>query len=371
MTTFGLPREIRPRETRVGLTPAGVTTLTQAGHTVYVETDAGAAAGFSNEAYANAGANIVYSPAEIYGRATIVVKIARPTADEHNLFRSQQIICSFLNLAVASHDLFDALVEHEITALDYEMVTEEDQLPLLTPISEIAGRLAPLIAGHLLMHHHGGRGTLLSGLPGVPPGAVVILGGGVVGTNAARAFRGLGAQVTVIDASTRQLQQIDHLFQGQITTMFANEYNINRALPFADVIIGAPAITGTRAPTLITRDHLTHMRPGAVFIDYAISQGGCAQTSRPTTLRDPTYQVENVIHYCVPNITAAVPRTASYALTNAVLPYLLALGQHGLPTAIIHQPSLQSGINTYQGHLVHPRLAAALGQPLTPWPQSE
>ncbi len=341
---FGVPKEVRDLELRVGLTPAGVLGLVRAKHSVYVERDAGAGAGFSDEDYRQAGAQIIYSAAEAYGRADMVVKVTRPTAEEHSLFRTGQTISCFLHLSVASPDLVEALVEREVTAVAYETIQEEDGLlPVLLPLSEVAGRLTPIIAGQLLMSTHsqrrpmgrlsagesGGRGILLSGIPGVPPAAIVILGGGVLGSSAARAFLGLGAQVTVLDADVKRLRHLDDIFGGRITTMLSNEYNLNRVVEFADVLVGCVLVPGRRAPVLISRDMVRRMRHGSVIIDFAIDQGGCVQTSRPTTLRDQTFVDEGVIHHCVPNMTATVARTASHALTNAVLPYLQSVGAYG------------------------------------------
>ena len=360
---FGIPKEVRDLETRVGLTPAGVLSLIQAGHTVYVEQNAGVGAGFSDEDYRQAGARTVYSAAEAYGRAEAVVKVARPAAQEYELFRSRQIIFSFLHLPVASPDLLQAFAEHEITAVAYEMIQEDNgRLPVLLPTSEVAGRLAPLIAGRLLMSDSGGRGVLLNGIPGVPPAIVIILGAGILGINAARAFLGLKTQVIVLDQDLKQLQHLDDLFNGGVTTMLSNSYNLNRAVAFADVLVGCVFSPGQRSPILVTRQMVRQMRPGSVIIDFAINNGGCVETSRPTTLRDQSYVAEGVIHHCVPNMTASVARTASYALTNAALPYLHSLGSHG-PLGMLHdEPALIPGVNLYEGKLAHPDIAAALGR---------
>ncbi|WP_374685883.1 alanine dehydrogenase [Promineifilum sp.] len=362
---FGIPKEVRDLESRVGLTPAGVATLVRHGHTVYVEKNAGVAAGFSDETYRHSGGHIVYSAAEVYGRADVVVKVTRPTAAEHVLFRPGQAIVAFLHLAVASSDFLDALREHEITAIASEMIGEpHGDRPVLVPMSEVAGRLAPIIAGQLLMTNSGGRGTLLSGIPGVPRGVAAIIGGGVLGSNAARAFLNVGAQVVVLDNEVSRLQRLDDMLNGRVTTMLSSNYNIERVTEFADVIVGAVLAPGRRAPILITREMVQAMRPGAVFIDFAIDQGGCSETSRPTTLRDQTYIVDGVIHYCVPNVTAAVARTTSYALTNSLLPYLLGIGLHGIVGMIDQQPALVTGVNLYQGKLAHREVASALGREL-------
>jgi alanine dehydrogenase len=364
---FGVPREIRDLEMRVGLTPAGVLALTQAGHTVYVERDAGLGSGFTDEAYRQSGAQIVYSTAEAYGRADVVTKIARPTAAEHRLFRPGQTICSFFHLRVSSPDLFAALNEHEITAISYEELEEDDGVrPVLMPASEIAGRMAPVIAGNLLrsgqsLPDQQGLGILMSGLPGVPAAAIVIIGSGVVASNAARTFVGMGAEVTILGRDVRKLRKIEQQSGAAVTTMLANEYNLKRAVKFADVLVGAVLDPGKRAPVLVSREMIRSMRPGSIVIDFSIDEGGCIETSRPTTLRDPIYMAESVIHHCVPNITSAVARTTSYAITNAALPYILAIGENGLLGAIEKKADLLRGVVLYQGKMAHPDIAAALG----------
>ena len=360
---YGVPKEIRDLEMRVGLTPAGVQALVQAGHTVYVERGAGTDSGFSDEVYRKNGATLVYSADEAYGRADVVVKVARPAAAEHHRFRFGQTILSFFHLPVSSRDLYEALVKSKITAISYETIQEDDgTLPVLLPLSEAAGRLAPVIAGQLLMKTHGGRGTLLSGIPGVSPAAVAILGAGVLGFNAVRAFLGVGAQVTVLDKNIRTLRHIDDMFAGQANTLLANSYNIGRVADFADVLVICVLSPGQRAPILVPRDVVARMRPGSVIIDFSIDQGGSCETSRPTTLRDQTYIEEQVIHHCVPNVTALVARTSSYAITNAALPYLLAVGQHGLPDVFRELRPLARGVNLYEGCLAHPGVAAGLNQ---------
>lgn len=360
---FGIPKEVRDLESRVGLTPAGVSSLVRHGNTVYVEKNAGVAAGFSDETYRHSGAHIVYSAAEVYGRSDVVVKVTRPTAAEHVLFRFGQTIMAFLHMAVASSDFLDALRESEITAIACEMIERPNgEHPILVPMSEVAGRLAPVVAGQLLMTNSGGRGTLLSGIPGVPRGSVAIIGGGVLGANAARAFLNMGAQVVVLDNDVSRLQHLDEILNGRVTTMLSTNYNLERVTEFADVIVGAVLTSGRRAPIVLTRQMIQHMRPGAVFLDYSIDQGGCSETSRPTTLRDQTYVVDGVIHYCVPNLTAAVARTTSYGLTNSLLPYLLELGEHGIMGLLARLPYVATGINLLQGKLTSPEVAHALGR---------
>jgi len=360
---FGVPREVRPREYRVGLTPGAVHALVKAGHQVSVERAAGAHAGFDDQTYRDVGARIVYTAAEAYGRADVVVKVARPTQDEYMHFRVGQTILSFLHLAVASPDLLEALQANDITAIAYETIERDDGArPVLLPTSVVAGRMAPVIAGQLLESTGGGRGTLLSGIPGIPPAAVVILGAGVLGTNAARAFFGLGAEVTVLDKDLGALERIDGLFNSHVATMVATPYNIAKAVAFADVLVGAVAVPGGRAPILVTRDMVRKMRPGAVIIDFSIDNGGCVETSRPTNHVNPSYVEEGIIHYCVPNTPARVARTASYALANAMLPYLQEMGDKGILGALQSMPELRRGVNVFQGQLAHPGVAAALGR---------
>lgn len=360
---FGVPKEVRDLEKRVGLTPAGVQALTEAGHTVYLQSNAGSGAGFTDEHYRGVGATIVYTAEEAYGRADVVVKMARPTAKEHRLFRPHQTIMAFMHLAVASPDLHNALAASEVTAIAFEEMQEEDgTLPILVPMSEVAGRLAPVIAGQLLTTVQGGRGILLSGIPGVPRGIVCIVGGGTLGSSAARAFVSSGAQAIILDKDVRKLKQLDDIFGGTVTTMISNEYNLNRIVGFADVLVGAVLVPGQRAPVLITREMVQKMRPGAVIMDYAIDQGGCVETSRPTTLRDPTFVAEGVVHFCVPNSAAMVARTASHALTNAALPYLLAIGQQGLEPTLAAYSALRKGTKLYHGKIASHRLAASLGR---------
>ncbi len=360
---FGIPKEVRDLESRVGLTPAGVASLVRHGHTVYVEQNAGEAAGFSDDTYRTSGAQVVYSPMEVYGRADAVIKVTRPTAAEHDYFRSGQMLIAFLHLAVASSDFLDALRQSEITAIACEMIERPGgERPILVPMSEVAGRLAPFVAGQLLMSNNGGRGTLLSGIPGVPRGSVAIIGGGVLGANAARAFLNAGAQVVVLDSDIHRLQYLDTLLNGRVTTMLSTNYNLERVTEFADVVVGAVLTPGRRAPLVITREMIRNMRPGAVFMDFSIDQGGCSETSRPTTLRDQTYVVDGVIHHCVPNLTAAVARTTSYGLTNSLIPYLLELGAHGIQGALARMPYLATGVNVYQGKLADSEIAHALGK---------
>ncbi len=359
---YGVPREARELEKRVGVTPAGVHALVGYGHTVYVEQGAGDGAGFTDENYRTVGAEIVYSAEEAWGRADVVAKVSRLAEREYPFLRAGQTLLSFTHLAVASSDLVAALQEHSITAIAYEMIQADDgSLPVLVSSSEVAGRLAPVIAGEFLASTRGGRGILLSGVPGVPPAAVVIVGAGTLGMNAARAFLGMGAQVTVLDRVPQRLQRIDEMFSGSVTTLFSTAYNLKRVIEFADVLVGAVLVPGQRAPVLITRDLVKRMRPRSLIIDFSIDQGGCVETSRPTTHRNPTFVEENVVHYCVPTILSLAARTASHALLNAALPYLHEIGLHGVDGAIRQDSALARGVNVWHGKIVNAQLAEALG----------
>lgn len=360
---FGVPREQRPREFRVGLTPAAVDALVKAGHQVFVEREAGNGAGFDDEAYRRVGGQIVYTASEAWRRADTAVKVARPTTDEYAHFRTGQTLLSFLQMAVASADLLEAFQTRQITAIGYDTIqTDNGQLPVLLPTSAVAGRMAPIIAGQMLQSAGGGRGILLNGIPGVAPATVVIIGAGVVGRNAAGAFYGLGAEITILDKDLHALQEVEKYFHGRVATLMATPYNIAKVVAFADVLVGASSVAGERAPILVTREMVKTMRPRTAIIDFAIDSGGCVETSRPTTHVNPTFMEEDVIHYCVPNVPALVGRTASYALSNAVLPYLLRIGEQGLSAALADCAELKRGVNTLEGLLVHPTIAAALGR---------
>jgi alanine dehydrogenase len=358
---FGVPKEIRPVESRVGLTQVGADTLIRAANKVFIEHSAGEKAGFTDKEYESVGAQIVYSAKEVYGRADTIVKIGRPMEEEYDYFVPSQIIFSFLHLAVASSDLLKVFLKEKTTAIGYETIEkDEGALPILQTTSEIAGRIAPTIAGELLDSTKGGRGILLSGIPGTASAAVVILGAGILGTNAARVFHNLGSEVTLIDNSLEALQKVDTTFNGKIGTMYANPHNITKAVAFSDVLICTAAKPGSKAPILVTRHMLTLMSPRSVIIDYAINSGGNVETSRPTTLMDPFFIEENIIHYCVPNVPSRVARSGSYAHSNALVPYLIELGQSKFKDAIKNLPELKRGINTVNGELVHPVISAEL-----------
>ncbi len=357
---IGIPRERRDSEWRVGLTPAGVRLLTEAGHTCFIEHNAGLGSGFLDYDYQQAGGQIVYSGEEVYGRADLLLKVARPTVEEFGWMREGQIVMGFLHLAAGRREKIETLLQKRITAIAYETIQDDEgRLPVLTPISQVAGRMIPHVAGTLLQNNYGGKGILLGGVPGVAPADVVILGGGTVGTYAARAFLGLGASVHVLDRNLERLQYLDTLFKGRVTTMVSHTFNIERVVRFADVLVGAVLVPGARAPILVTREMVRSMRPRSVIMDISIDQGGCVETSRPTTHSNPTFEEEGVIHYCVPNMTGVLGRTATHALNNASWPHVRLITELGLEKALEADPALARGVNTRDGEIVHPVLRAA------------
>ncbi len=358
---IGIPRERRNYDYRVGLTPAGVELLTAEGHACYFEAGAGLGAGFSDEDYQKAGGCCVYSGEEVYRRADLVVKVARPTVEEFEWMREGQIVMGFLNLASAQRDKVQMLLTKNITAIAYEMVrTADGNLPILAPISQLAGRMLPQIAGTFLQNDRGGKGILLAGIPGVPPAEVVILGAGTVGWNATRAFLGLGASVYVLDQNLARLQRIDETFEGRAVTMVSHPFNVRKVVRFADVLIGAVLEPGMRTPVLVTREMVRSMRPRSLIIDLSIDQGGCVETSHPTLHSTPTFVEEGVIHYCVPNVTGVIGRTATHALNNATWPFIRQITRLGLEKAMEASPALAAGVNTRDGRVIHPVLAQAL-----------
>ncbi|MCS7009955.1 MAG: alanine dehydrogenase [Anaerolineales bacterium] len=348
---IGIPKERRPFEYRVGLSPAGVELLCQNGHTVFVEHDAGIGAGFADQEYERAGARIVYSAEELYGRADLVLKVARPLDEELDLLKPGCTLAGLLHLASARRSKIDLLLEKKITTIAYEQVSLPDgSLPLLRPFSQIGGAMAAQVAARLLQNNYGGNGVLLGGIPGVPPAEVVILGAGVVGSFAARAFVGLGAHVTVLDKSVEALTRISQCAPS-IVTMPATERNIERVCLYADVLVGAVLVPGARAPQLVSRQLVRRMKPRSVILDISIDQGGCVETSRPTTHDQPTFIEENIIHYCVPNMPGVVARTATYGFVNAAMDYILQLANLGVDKAIEANPALATGVTTYRGEL--------------------
>ncbi len=356
---IGIPKERRDLEMRVGLTPHGVSLLTRAGHACYVERGAGEGAGFSDYDYERAGGRIVYSTEEAYRRADMVLKAVRPTQEELEWLHEGQVLCGFLHLAAARKETVQALLEERVTAIAYETIQEDDgSLPVLRTMSEVAGRMAPQLAATFLQSNWGGRGVLLSGVPGIPAARVAILGAGVLGTNAARIFYGLGADVLVMDRSLEKLTRIDDQFQGRITTMVAYDFNIARVARFVEVLVGAVLVPGARAPTLVTREMVRSMKKGAVIMDFSIDQGGCVETSRLTTLRDPVFVEEGVVHFCVPNAPGVLPRTSTHAFNNAAWPYIRRIAEVGLDQAVEEMSGLARGIATRGGEIVNEALAA-------------
>jgi alanine dehydrogenase len=350
---IGIPKETRPYEYRVGLSPAGVEILIQNGHQVYVEHEAGMGAGFSDLEYETAGARISYSSDEVFGRADLLLKVARPTKDELDWLRPGTTVAGLLHLASARRDKVDALLEKKITSLAYEQIELADgSLPVLRPFSEIGGSMTATLAARFLQNNRGGKGILLGGIPGVPPAEVVILGSGVVAKYAARAFLGLGSHVTVIGNDLAGLQRM-HEHLPSVVTMISTKRNIEKVTAYADVVVGAVLISGQRSPIIVTREMVQNMKPRSVIIDVSIDQGGCFETSRPTTHELPIYVEEGVTHYCVPNMPSVVARTATHAFVNASVPYILEIANKGVEAAIAADPSLEMGINTHNGKLVH------------------
>ncbi len=361
ISTVGVPREVKPGEQRVALTPAGAQTLVEHGHRVLVERGAGAGSGFRDDDFAKVGAAIG-SVDEIWAEAELILKVKEPIPPEYDRMRAGQLLFTYLHLAPAP-ELTQALVRRRMNAIAYETVERADRtLPLLTPMSEVAGRLAVQEGAFYLGKAHGGRGILLSGVPGVPPGNVVILGAGTVGLTAARMAVACGAAVTVLDVNLDRLRHVDDLFRGQVVTLYSNSYNVQQAVLRADLLIGAVLIIGARPPRLVTEAMVAQMKDGAVIVDVAVDQGGCIATIHPTTLLEPTYVVSGVLHYGVANMPALVPRTSTFALTNATLPYAVALADHGPRAAIAADPALAAGVNVWSGRVVHPAVAASLGE---------
>src|SRR5215217_6137499 len=361
----GVPKEIKPHEYRVGLTPGSVREYVAAGHQVVVQTGAGQGIGADDEIYRRAGAAVADTAAEVFAIADMIVKVKEPQSSEWTQLRDGQILFTYLHLA-PDPEQARGLMESGCTAIAYETVTDaRGGLPLLAPMSEVAGRLSIEAAGTALQRHAGGRGILLGGVPGVPPARVVVIGGGVVGTHAARMAVGLGAEVTVLDRSLPRLRELDELLQGRARTRFSTIEAIEQEVFAADVVIGAVLIPGASAPKLVTRAMLKSMRPGAVLVDVAIDQGGCFETSHPTTHTDPTYEVDGVVHYCVANMPGAVPVTSSQALNNATLPFGLMLANKGF-AAVLENPHLRAGLNVYRGRLTYKAVAESLGLPFSP-----
>lgn len=361
----GLPKEIKDNEYRVGLTPAGVRALTDAGHKVVVERSAGEGSGFGDDLYQTAGATILDSADEVWQQGEMIVKVKEPIRPEYPRMREGQLLFTYLHLA-PDRELTKELLERKVTGVAYETITDRHgTLPLLTPMSEVAGRMAIQVGSHYLEKMSGGRGVLLGGVPGVPAARVVIIGGGVVGTNAAKIAVGMGAHVTIIDNNLGRLRELDDIFLSKISTLASSAYMIHDAVSQADLIVGAVLVPGAAAPRLVTRGMLKDVPDGAVIVDVAVDQGGCIETTHPTTHSDPTYYVEGVLHYCVANMPGAVPRTSTFALTNATLPYALKLANKGFIAAIQSDPGLKAGVNTYAGRLTYEAVATDQGLPYT------
>jgi alanine dehydrogenase len=356
---IGVPREVKPQEFRTALPPSAAYQLVRQGHRVIVESGCGSGAGFDDAEYAAAGAELAPSPELVFALADLVVKVKEPQPQETALLRPGQILFCYLHLA-ASKPLTEALIASGAIAIAYETVERQGRLPLLEPMSEIAGRMAAAIGTVLLARHQGGTGVLLGGVPGVLPGKVVVLGGGTAGINAARTATALGADVTILEVDLERMRFLD-ITLHTAHTLYSNESGLLELLPETDLLIGAVLIPGARAPRLIRRDMLRRMKPGSVFIDLAVDQGGCAETSRPTTHHDPTYIEEGVLHYCVANMPGAYPRTASQALANATFPYIEALAAHGIEEACRRLPGFEKGINIQNGRITCPAVAAAHG----------
>jgi alanine dehydrogenase len=361
---IGVPRECRIEEHRVGLTPAGVELLTAAGHHCSVETNAGLGAGFSDVDYEGAGGRIVYSPEEVYGRADLVLKVERPTSAEVEWLKDGCTVMGFLHMALCPQAQAEKMLAKKITGVAYEMIQEDDwTLPVLIPLSQAAGRMTPQIAATLLQNDRGGKGILLGGVPGVPPAEVVIIGAGTYGAAAALSFLSAGASVYLLDKDLAPLQQIDQTMSlgGRLVTMVSHDFNVKKVARFADVLVGAVLQPGERAPVIISRDMVKRMKPRSLILDISIDQGGCVETSRPTTHRDPTFVEEGVIHYCVPNMTSVVARTATHAFNNAAWPFIWEIAQRGLVSAFSASDALKRGVVLHDGDVTSVTLAATLG----------
>ena len=367
---IGVPREVKDHEFRVSVTPAGVREYRAHGHQVLVQRSAGEGSGFADSQYAAAGAELVDSAAEVFDRAEMIVKVKEPIPAEYDLLRPEQVLFTYLHLA-ANAPLTHALVRNHVQAVAYETVQlENGALPLLTPMSEVAGRMSVQVGAHYLEKAHGGSGTLLAGIPGVPGAEVVVIGGGVVGTNAAQIALGMGANVAIVDRSLERLRELDTVLHGRVNTLASNAENVAAAVQRADLVVGAVLLPGAKAPKIVSEEMVAAMKPGSVIVDVAIDQGGCIATARPTTHSDPTYVADGVVHYCVTNMPGAVPRTSTIGLSNATLPYGLVLADFGLHGAVSRDPELARGVNVINGRVTHPGVAEALGMDYTPLPEA-
>ncbi len=362
---IGVPKEIKDNESRVGVTPAGVKALTEAGHKVLVQTLAGACSGFPDDEYQHAGAEIVGDAGFVWGKSEMVVKVKEPIEPEYPYFRDGLVLFTYLHLAPLP-DLTSKLLESKVTGIAYETVRDRQRtLPLLVPMSEVAGRMSVQVGASYLERERGGRGILLGGVPGVPPAHVTILGGGVVGTNAARIALGFGAKTTLIDVNLNRLRELDDIFNGRLYTLASNSYNIANATREADLVIGGVLIPGATAPKLVTRDMVSRMKKGAVIVDVAIDQGGCIETAKPTSHSNPSYTVDGVVHYCVTNMPGAVPNTSTLALTNSTFPYVMRIANRGVREALRQDAGFAEGLNTWQGKLTYRGVAESQQRPWT------
>lgn len=358
---IGVPKEIKQNENRVALTPSGAEILVANGHTVFVETNAGNGSGFKNEDYIAAGAEMLPNAPAVYHAADMIMKVKEPIKQEYDLIKKGQVLFTYFHFA-ASRELTDAIVKSKSIAIAYETVQRADHsLPLLIPMSEVAGRMAPQEGAKYLEKTMGGRGVLLAGVPGTEPGNVVVLGGGVVGTNAAKIAAGLGAHVTIVDSNLYRLRYLDDVMPRNISTMMSNPFNIRKLIRHADIVIGAVLIPGAKAPHLVTREMLRDMKEGSVVVDVSVDQGGCIETCKPTTHENPTYVIDGVVHYCVANMPGAVPMTSTIALTNATLPYAVQLANDGYEKAISTNKELRLGLNVIDGTIVYQGVADAFG----------
>ena len=362
---IGVPKEIKNNENRVGLTPAGVIELVRHGHTLYVQSSAGVGSGFTDDDYTRAGATILPGIEDVYGNAEMIIKVKEPIESEYGLIREDQLLFTYFHFA-SYEPLTHAMLARKAVCLAYETVEKADRsLPLLVPMSEVAGRMAIQEGAKYLEKPMGGRGILLGGVPGVRPAKVLILGGGVVGSNAAKMAAGMGADVTIMDTNLQRLRYLDDIMPANVNTFMSNEYNIRELLSTHDLIVGAVLIPGAKAPHLITRDMLKEMRPGTVVVDVAVDQGGCIETCKPTTHQNPTYIIDDVVHYCVANMPGAVPYTSTLALTNATLPYAIQLANKGWKQACADSNELKLGLNVVNGKVVYKGVAEAFGLEFT------
>jgi len=363
---IGVPKEVKDHESRVGITPAGVKALSEAGHKVLVETRAGELSALTDDEYQSAGAEIVGSAHNVWGNADLIVKVKEPVEKEYVFFREGLVLFTYLHLAPLPV-LTEKLLEKKVVGIAYETIRDRaGTLPLLTPMSEVAGRMAVQVGAAYLEKEKGGRGLLLGGVPGVPPANVCVIGGGIVGTNAAKIALGMGAKVTLVDVNLNRLRELDDIFNGRIFTLASNSWNVSRAVQDADLVIGGVLIPGASAPKIVTREMVSKMKKGAVIVDVAIDQGGCVETAHPTTHSDPAYEVNGVVHYCVTNMPAAVPNTSTLALTNATFPYVLRLAKHGAKKAILDDDGIRDGVNTYEGTLTCEPVAISQKKPWKP-----